>query len=426
MTTLSTRLRARWLRGLLVAAPLLVTLSCGAGFDTPDDVKSLRVLAIQKDHPYATPTQDPNNPSLVQLTMLWHDGFPSTSDEPRPIQRLWFSGSENLPGDQYFSGLATIHFLWQLWSTFHTPEELQDGYSWSPVELPPAVRGAIYADALPRLNPNVPPELADSYFATYRIGVGDRFTYPIPPRIIENHRSTDPEIPAYGLAFVFFTACAGHIEGAPEWENIGATTLRDATLGFPFLCRDGAGTAADPGTGQARDSDSYVAGYTQQFVYGDGSANLNPVIRGVKFNGQELNADSGAFCIDGACVPETPLPESCDADDTSFAQVPVCKDHCPKYEMYPLMNELENNEVDTFTSASGNPVSEQMWIDYYATAGEFDGPARSLRDATLGWFTDYGQEWKAPSDARPAFLWAVVHDNRGGAAWVRLRVCAHL
>jgi hypothetical protein len=396
-----------------MAMPVFATLGCGADFDTPDEVKSLRVLAIQKDHPYAAPTLDPSNPSLVQMTMLWHDGLPTPGDEPRDIQRLWFSGSENLPGDQYFSGMARIYALWQVWSARHTIEELQDGASWSPVDdLPPTpeARNAELAFLLQQVGSPVPIDLAESYFSTYRIGLGDRFTYPIPPRIIENHRSSDPEIPPYGLAFVFFTACAGHIDVAPEWQNLNfGSTLRDATLGFPFLCLDGTGTPLD--------SDSYVAGYTQQFVYGDGSANLNPVIDSVNWNGTPVD-----FCRDGDCVPEAEYA-SCEDPDKPLAHARACKDHCPTYDLKPVLKPEDNDDVDTFTSASGNPVSEQMWIDYYSSGGEFDGAARALRDTTLGWFDDYGQKWKAPPDVGPVWLWAVVHDNRGGAAWVRLQVC---
>jgi hypothetical protein len=92
------------------------------------------------------------------------------------------------------------------------------------------------------------------------------------------------------------------------------------------------------------------------------------------------------------------------------------------------MDPGKNNDIDTFSSGSGGIVGEQMWIDYYSDRGEFDGPAKSLRDASLGWLPttqnhDIGEKWSPPSDVRPALLWAVVHDSRGGTAWLRLQVC---
>jgi hypothetical protein len=89
------------------------------------------------------------------------------------------------------------------------------------------------------------------------------------------------------------------------------------------------------------------------------------------------------------------------------------------------MTAANNDDVDTFTSAGGSPVGEQMWIDYYANQGTLKGSARSLRDTTLGWFDDHGQKWTPPASANngPALLWAVVHDNRGGVAWLRVQVC---
>ncbi len=414
MTTFSRTLRARWVQCLLVAAPVCGAFGCGADFDPSQRVNSLRVFGVQKDLPYAPPTVDPSSPTQVQMTMLSYDGLPSTRDEPRPIQRLWFSGCDNLPGDQYFTGLARIFLLWQLWTANHPGEQLQEGESWSPVDDLPIDALVPY---LALLNPSLPVELAEAYFRSYRIGAGERFTYPIPPRIIEGHaNTTDPNIPPYGLAFVFCTVCAGHSDVAPEWKQIelsSTSTLRDATLGFPFLCIDD--------TGKPRDSDGYVAGYTQQYVYGDGSANLNPAIAGVKFNGTAV--EPRWYCLDGDCVPDSSNGDDpCEAGSDA-PRVKACSDHCPEYELLPELNPLDNDDIDAFTSASGNPVGEQMWINYYSNRGEFDGPARSLRATTLGWFDDHGEDWKPPPEEGPALLWAVVHDNRGGTAWLRVQVC---
>lgn len=442
MAKVSRSLHAQWVTGLLCSVSVVVAFGCGTDFDSPDKVETLRVFGIQKDHPYAAPTVDPSSPSEVQLSMLSHDGSPAPGEALRTVQRLWFSGCDDLPGDEYFSCLLRIHYMWRAWETWSGDNpnfQLTEGTSWSLLNsLPPTddpLRTTVIEGLLELLNPTLPLELAEAYFDTYRIGAGERFTYTIPPGIIENHRSTtDPKVPPYGLAFIFFTACAGdtpNLSEAPEWKDVDPTnpggTLTNATLGFPLICKDKEGITLD--------SDNFIAGYTQQYVYGDGSANLNPVIESVTFNNIKYDFDRvapGMPCLDDDCVQDAgPSPDACQVpvDDNQKNATPphvkACRDHCPSYEFKPGMDSAKNNDVDTFTSAGGSPVSEQMWIDYYAERGELKGSARSLRDTTLGWFDDYGQKWKPPAlaDAGPALLWAVVHDNRGGVAWLRVQVC---
>jgi hypothetical protein len=413
MTTSSKVTCARAVCWMLSVAVLPIAVGCGADFDSPDQIKTLRVIAVQKDHPYAAPTEDPMNPSLVNMTMLWHDGVPrqNDTDSARPIQRLWFSGCDDLPGDQYFSCLARIHEVWEYCAGNHPVADLKDGESFSVVDCLQSSPDE-FEKLLSSMPPQLPRDLAIDYLSTYRIGAGDRFTYPIPLGIIENHRSnSDSAVPPYGLSFVFFTACAGHIDVAPEWKNLKLDSrLTDATLGFPFLCLDDTGNALGP--------DDYVAGYTQQFVYGDGSANLNPVIDGLKFDGKPVAAD--ALCVDGACVPE-PRQNACDLPDVP--RRPACKDRCPKYALSPQLDASKNDEEDIFASRDGSATREQMWIVYYADRGKIDKTARSLRDSNLGWFDDNGSAWTPPSDPGPVNVWAVVHDNRGGTSWVRLQVC---
>jgi len=446
MATFSRTLGTRYITGLLCAVPVVTALGCGADFDSPDKVETLRVFGVQKDHPYAAPTVDTASPSEVHLSMLSYDGSPlatatPASDPHRTVQRLWFSGCDDLPGDEYFTCLLRIYLLWNAWSASPNSARLNDVGSWSPVDdvdktLSQDDRNAALAPYLQLFNPSLPIDLAEAYFNTVRIGAGERFTYPIPPRIIENHRSTtDSAIPPYGLAFVFFTVCAGQnptLQPAPQWRNVDwknadITTLTNATLGFPFICTDD--------TGSALDSDNYISGYTEQYVYGDGSANLNPVIDSVTFNNIKYDfgsVDPGMPCLNDACVPDVvPSLDACKIavtpgqENATPPHVNACSEHCPTYELIPDMTAANNDDVDTFTSAGGSPVGEQMWIDYYANQGTLKGSARSLRDTTLGWFDDHGQKWTPPASANngPALLWAVVHDNRGGVAWLRVQVC---
>lgn len=108
MATKASGLSKRIIGRVVCLTSLLTAVGCGTGFDSPDLVKTLRVLGVQKDYPYAAPTDNPANPSLVNLTMLDYDGTKSSTG----IQRLWFSGCDDLPGDQYFTCLARMYVLW--------------------------------------------------------------------------------------------------------------------------------------------------------------------------------------------------------------------------------------------------------------------------------------------------------------------------
>jgi len=68
---------------------------------------------------------------------------------------------------------------------------------------------------------------------------------------------------------------------------------------------------------------------------------------------------------------------------------------------------------------------EQIWAEYFATIGSFTSDARLLYDATVGSPGDASKtdtDFLAPSETGSGFIWIVVHDNRGGAAWVTIPV----
>jgi len=414
---------------------LLGSAGCGADFDSPDKVSTLRVFAVQKDPPYAPPTTDLANPSLVNLTMLWYDGGRAYSDEiqPRPIQRIWFSGCDDLPGDQYFTCLAYMHFMWKLYYHADAKRALPaDGTNWSPVDDADALPD--YVKLVHEWIPQLDPMLAPFFLSNIHIGTGSTFQYKVPPYIVEGRpRSTDPTIPPYGIGFVFFTACAGHIVPAPAWEEVvSVTQLSDATRGFPFTCNDENEVEVGP--------NDFVAGYTQEFVYGDGSTNNNPVIgpddnttvkTAMVFDGKEVKPD--AYCIDGDCVPPSiPNPTVCTGEKDASASVQTyphvkkCSGKCPEYDFRPTLDPDKNNDDTRFgpPNQPGEPKPEQMWINYYADKGTLKHTVRLLRDADNGWAPNpYNSTWTPPIYSGPVNLWTVVHDVRGGASWIRLLVC---
>jgi hypothetical protein len=168
----------------MVSALALAALGCGVELDPPHEVKTLRVLGVQKDAPYAAPGEE------VELSILWHDGSPKA---PRPVSVAWFSGCVNPPGDLYYG-------------CFETFAGLEPGGT----QLPPGVK----------------------------LGLGDRFAFTIPADIIDSRPPPqDEKLPAYGLAYVFFAVCAGQLGPAPT---------REGSAQFPIGCFDAAGDPLGP------------------------------------------------------------------------------------------------------------------------------------------------------------------------------------
>jgi hypothetical protein len=149
-------------KALVATLFALSTIGCGAQFDPQSELQTLRILAVQKDKPYAKPGDD------VEMRMLWHDGSP---DAPRPVQVAWFSGCFNPPGDLY-AGCIDV---------------LAQGSG--PGGLPPGSQ----------------------------VGAGNTFTFTMPDDVISGRPPpTDTRQPPYGLSYVFFAVCAGTLGPAPE------------------------------------------------------------------------------------------------------------------------------------------------------------------------------------------------------------------
>ena len=213
----------------------------------------------------------------------------------------------------------------------------------------------------------------------------------------------------YGIAFVFFAACAG---------TLTQITPTDPTA-LPFACVDD--------MQKPLGSDDFVAGYTSIYSY-QSFTNNNPVISSASFEFNGVALDPSAFCIGDTCPPiaeaAPPDPDSikCDSPTPDPRCVPTCADDgkkpCPGYAIRPTLNQADNQDQDDVSAMQlGHPTGEQMWIDYYTDGGGFKSPVRLLNDATTGWNDDYGTDFYASKDAKVSRIWALVHDNRGGVAW---------
>lgn len=406
------------LSAALVVLPVLVAgLGCAPDFEPASTLNSLRVLAVQKDKPYALPGD------TVTLRMLVTDSSPGG---PRPIEIVWLGAfCENPPGDLY-AGCIT--------------------------KFVSAGGGRAIPDNI------------------YQ-GNGPVFQMPISPTIISRRpKPLNPKQYPYGNSFVFFTACAGHIDVAPEAH---LDTLADGGIpqAFPLGC-------FSP-TGARLDQSSFVVGYTEVFASVD-VHNENPVVTGFEIDGQPnvpidcigakcippldtgLGGDAGlppgaapgtpsdgggldaaladAGVVDSGSPPAAgtdaggfKLPEAdpCEADSPGVACIDVCtkekQDDCPKHTIKLLVDgDRENADYDKNASnIEGHKVYEQGWINYYTEGGKIPVEVKLLSDATLGFQDKAETKILAPKKKGPFHIWAVAHDNRGGAQWVRLRMSAH-
>lgn len=210
------------------------------------------------------------------------------------------------------------------------------------------------------------------------IGQGTSFEVTMPSDIVSSRPEPRDGSTPYGLAYVFFAACPGKL-GPPQ-------PGKEAESGLPIGCYDENDNALGP--------DDFVVGYTSIYAYDD-LRNENPIIDALFFEGQE-----------------------------GEARVPRCTESkCQSYTLKALIDP-KSAELDPLADRApdGSPVSEQIWINYYATAGTLSHPAALVNDATRGWNDHNESGWEPPREAQTVMIWAVVRDNRGGSSWKQVKV----
>jgi hypothetical protein len=189
----------------------------------------------------------------------------------------------------------------------------------------------------------------------------------------------------YGLAILFDIACAGHIEYIPVDPAAGP-------VGVPLGCFDDSGAQLG--------AEDYVIGLTRVYAY-DKLRNANPVLDQVLYQGMPVDPRAG-IRVD-KCTTEL-------------------RRDCPQVTVDVTVTdaswELNPNDLD----ADGNPVHEQVWVDYYADVGQFDSDARLLYDTRAGKVSGSENKYQAPNDPGTGTLYLVVHDNRGGATWTSVPI----
>lgn len=325
-----------------------VAPGCAAGTDAQSRINALRVLVVTADRPYAAPGDE------VRFSMEVHDG----GETGRLLQITWIGGCFDPEGDIYYACF----------------EDLAAGLSAAP---------------------------APGSEVTVAQGVNLKdFTLTIPEDII-SRRPPPSAGPHYGIAYVFFLACAGVVKPVPPSEGAPAS--------LPFGCFDEGGARLG--------AESFVPGYTQIYSFADGRQNTNPAI--------------DAFLWEGAAAPEgedpsvIPVVPSCPLTDderragcTGEDPFEACQAYSIDVAIDPALAEVDPG----VSSPDGSPLREIVWVNYYADKGDIDGDTSLVSGAVEGYHEEHGALWIPPAEPGIVSLWAVLRDSRGGASAVRRRV----
>jgi hypothetical protein len=215
---------------------------------------------------------------------------------------------------------------------------------------------------------------------------GSRAVFSLPSDIISSHPTVKGASFPYGLAVVFNIACAGHVELLPsDPSNLDPEQI-------PFGCFNAQEQQLSP--------NDYVIGYTEVFAY-DTLTNQNPVIQSFAFRDASVTIDAGVEA--GVTFPY------CTDSKTS-----KCPDNNAVLGVPDASWERDPQDL----GADGGPVGEQIWVDYFTTIGSVSDDAILVFDPVAGRVTPKNPESLLVTQKQRGTLWAVLHDNRGGAAWI--------
>jgi hypothetical protein len=242
----------------------------------------------------------------------------------------------------------------------------------------------------------------DNYYACYegfakalRPGVdltsvlspGTTFSFQMPSNVITSHKGTVGGGP-YGLAVVFTVACAGHVQYVAPPVGAPADTL-------PLGCFDSRGVQLGP--------DDFVFAYSEIYAFTDRTV-TNPVIQSVTLAGNTVDVTAGIS-----------LPHCTESNVDNCAATPV-NVVVPASSDAPNPGDLGPN---------GTPLKEQIYVDYYLTAGQVKNDTVILYDPSAGALSNTADAFYAPQAVGDSWLWAVVHNNCGGASWLQVPVHAN-
>lgn len=211
--------------------------------------------------------------------------------------------------------------------------------------------------------------------------LGTTFSFQMPLDVIATGQST------YGLAVVFTIACAGHVRYVPPPTGASPDTV-------PFGCFDNAGKPLS--------ADDFVFAFSRIYSFTH-RTNSNPVLQSVTLRSAPVDPTAGM---------------TLDRCTTSNL------DDCPTAGLDVVVPSASQEPDPSNLDANGHVLNEEIYVDYYLTAGKVKNDAVVLFDPRSGRLSGTSDDLAAPQSAGDSRLWAVVHDNRGGVAWQEIAVHA--
>lgn len=335
-----------------------IASGCAPGFDPISKVVGLRVFAVTADQPYSQPGES------VTFKISYQDAPIDGSEGNRPVQILWLGGCFNPFGDQYYGCYPKFAELFA---------DLGEGGS--PLDNP-------------------------------YIGIGDTFTMKLPEDFISSHPIIPGATTPYGMAYVFFAACAGQIRPLPPGETADEG---GAAGSFPLGCYDSDGNRLGP--------DSFVPGYTQVYAFEGGRENANPAISALTL----ADGDTGEEQTLSDDVAQAAVVTRCDVDEETRRAAACNKGEnalaaCKSYNLEAIVAsdvaELDPGSKDV----DGKELHEAVWLDYYADAGDLGASVKLVADTSGRYVDDRAVNWVPPDSPGPVNIYAVAHDSRGGAS----------
>jgi hypothetical protein len=209
------------------------------------------------------------------------------------------------------------------------------------------------------------------------VTMGDEYTFRVPVDALPTASQGRGQRPI-GLAVVFAIACAGEVRRVAQSAEFDGSP--------PFGCFDE--------TGQLLSKNDYVVAHARVNVV-PGIKNQNPVIDQVLVDGRPLDPSGNMR-----------LKKCLEQDDA----------RCGKAKVTTLVAESAQ-EPDPFSGFGGQPSREQIWVNYYLTAGKMENDFSVLYSSDTGRVEKAETGLFARTGSGPARLIAVVRDNRGGVSW---------
>jgi hypothetical protein len=360
-------------------------LACGpADFASSTLINSVRILATRSDLPYAPPGQ------TVHSEVLAVDGRPDAASMT-PMKVYWLPFvCINPPDDAYYACFSSLEpagtSAYQAGTdggagaTITTAISSWDGGADAAVTPGVSILGGGGMRSLP----------TGVDISKFLIA-GSRVSVQLPANIVSSHPPVKGAALPYGLAVVFNIACAGQV------EIVSLDAGNGAPLQIPIGCYDAQNNPVSP--------NDYVIGYSEIYAY-TSLTNANPVISSFSFRDASVPLDGG---LDAGVF------------------VPVCNAaKCPNNYAIVGVPDASWQRDPQDVGQDGGILGEEIWVDYYSTIGTLSDDAILIFDPINARVVAPEQESLTQvTSAQNGTLWAVVHDNRGGANWITVPLHAH-